>query len=91
VSYERERIAVGDQGEQATRVCSTRHSGVFLENTGSVDVVVDTRAYIELDGRDAGITVRVGQMVTIPASLDGPRALYAVAAGGIGELTYVFF
>ena len=86
----RERVPV--VGEEATYVCEVPStlSGLLLCNTGSVDVVVDTREDVAADGPAAGVRVGVGEHVTFPVERDGrypsAQVLWAVAVGGRGEL-----
>ena len=85
----RERVTVG---EQPTPVCliGWKQNAVFLVNTGSVTVVVDSREDVELDGPVAGLTVGVGQTLAFPKMApDLPLSVYAIAVGGPGELTYL--
>ena len=85
----RETVAVG---EEPTRVCAVhwRHAGIVLVNSGAVDVVVDVADTVAVDGDDAGIRVAPGQTVTVPAvDPDRSLAVWAVTAGGLGEITYV--
>src|SRR6202008_982087 len=61
----RERVRVGAEPTWVYP-CPARHGGLLLINTGSVDVVVDTREDVIADDPTAGLAVGVGQTVTIP-------------------------
>jgi hypothetical protein len=86
----RERVRVGAEPTWVYTVPS-RHGGLLLTNTGSVDVVVDTREDVIADDPTAGLAVGVGQTVTIPrADPNYSLGVWAVTtAGGNGEVTYL--
>lgn len=86
----RERVCVR---ETPTEICTAgwSHPAVIVENTGGVDVYIDTSPeFLEEEGQAYGLPVKPGAMVTVPRARDDvSMILYAVtAAGEVGELTY---
>jgi hypothetical protein len=85
----RERVTVSST---PTEVCRAHwsQSAVLVENTGDVEVYVDTfEDSLEEDGQAHGLPVRPGEKVSVPNHRsDVALTLYGVVAAGEGELTY---
>ncbi len=82
----RERVAV--VGQAPTHVVTAHW--MIVENTGDVDVFVDTSGdALEADGPTGGLRVRPTEKVTIPRHRDDiAPSLFAAVTEGEGELTY---